>query len=129
MTDDESIDPSELDTHTLKQIKRVVEAYPVVLEDPSQINDYRAGKHAAYTTLDAHPLLNDRKPKPISSLAVTPFCEAGRNHARQKLRESRIHYGPQHSYIILTCQFHERLHDALAGNHLNLTCHSILLLM
>lgn len=53
MTDDESIDPSELDTHTLKQIKRVVEAYPVVSEDPLKITDYRAGKHAAYTTVAA----------------------------------------------------------------------------
>ena len=53
MTDDEPIDPSELDTHTLKQIKRVVEAYPVVSEDPSQINEYRAGKHAAYTNVAA----------------------------------------------------------------------------
>ena len=51
MTDDESIDPSELDTQTLKQTKRVVEAYPVVSEDPTQINDYRAGKHAAYTSV------------------------------------------------------------------------------
>ena len=76
----------------------------------------------ARSTVNAYPLLNDRKPKPISSSAVTPFCEAGRNHARQKLRESRIHCGPQHSYNILTCQLHERLHDALAGNHLNLTC-------
>ena len=40
MTDDESIDPSELDTHTFKQIKRIVEAYPVVSEDPSKITDY-----------------------------------------------------------------------------------------
>lgn len=53
MVDHEPIDPSELDTPTLKQIKRVVEAYPVVSEDPSQINDYRAGKHAAYTTIAA----------------------------------------------------------------------------
>jgi hypothetical protein len=53
MADDEPVDPSELDTPTLKQIKRVVEAYPVVSEDPSQINDYRAGKHAAYTTVAA----------------------------------------------------------------------------
>jgi hypothetical protein len=53
MTDDESIDTSELDTHTLKQIKRVVEAYPVVSEDPTQINDYRAGKHTAYSTVAA----------------------------------------------------------------------------
>jgi hypothetical protein len=53
MTDDKSIDPSELYTHTLKQIKRVVEAYPVVAEDPSQINEYRAGKHAAYTNVAA----------------------------------------------------------------------------
>ena len=53
MVDDEPIDPSELDTPTLKQIKRVVEAYSVVSEDPSQINDYRAGKHAAYTTVAA----------------------------------------------------------------------------
>lgn len=53
MTDDEPIDPSELDTQTLKQIKRVVEAYPVVSDDPTQINDYRAGKHAAYTSVAA----------------------------------------------------------------------------
>lgn len=53
MTDDEPIDTSELDTHTLKQIKRVVEAYPVVSEDPTEINEYRAGKHAAYTTVAA----------------------------------------------------------------------------
>lgn len=51
MTDDGPIDASELDTHTLKQIKRVVEAYPVVSEDPTEINDYRAGKHAAFTTV------------------------------------------------------------------------------
>jgi hypothetical protein len=53
MTNDEPIDPSELDTQTLKQIKRVVEAYPVVAEDPSNINEYRAGKHAAYSTVAA----------------------------------------------------------------------------
>jgi hypothetical protein len=53
MTDDEPIDPSELDTQTLKQIKHVVEAYPVVSEDPSNINEYRAGKHAAYSTVAA----------------------------------------------------------------------------
>jgi hypothetical protein len=53
MTDEEPIDLSELDTHTLKQIKRVVEAYPVVAEDQSQINEYRAGKHAAYTNVAA----------------------------------------------------------------------------
>jgi len=53
MTDDESIDTSELDTHTLKQIKRVVEAYPVVSEDPTQIEDYRTGKYAAYSTIAA----------------------------------------------------------------------------
>jgi hypothetical protein len=53
MTDDEPIDPSELDTHTLKQIKRIVEAYPVVSEDPTEINEYRAGKHAAFTTVAA----------------------------------------------------------------------------
>jgi hypothetical protein len=53
MTDEETIDPTKLDTYTLKQIKRVVEAYPVVSEDPSQITDFRAGKHAAYTTVAA----------------------------------------------------------------------------
>ncbi|WP_254837822.1 hypothetical protein [Natronomonas marina] len=53
MTDEETIDPTKLDTHTLKQIKRVVEAYPVVSEDPTQIDDYRAGKHAAFTTVAA----------------------------------------------------------------------------
>jgi hypothetical protein len=53
MTNDEPLDPSELDAQTLKQIKRVVESYPVVSEDPSQIDDYRAGKHAAYTTVAA----------------------------------------------------------------------------
>ena len=53
MTDDESINLSELDTHMLKQIKCVNEAYPVVTENPSQITDYRAGKHAAYTSIAA----------------------------------------------------------------------------
>jgi hypothetical protein len=53
MTDDEPIDPSELDTHTLKQIKRVVEAYTVVSEDLTEINEYRAGKHAAYSSIAA----------------------------------------------------------------------------
>jgi hypothetical protein len=53
MTDEETIDPTKLDTHTLKQIKRVVEAYPVVSEDPTQISDYRAGKHDAFTTVAA----------------------------------------------------------------------------
>jgi len=53
MTDDEPIDPSELDAQTLKQIKRVVESYPVVSENPSQIDEFRAGKHAAYTTVAA----------------------------------------------------------------------------
>ena len=53
MTDEETIDPTELDTYTLKRIKRVVKAYPVVSEDPSQISDFRAGKHAAYTTVAA----------------------------------------------------------------------------
>ena len=53
MIDDEPIDPSELDAHTLKQIKRVVEAYPVVSEDPTEINEYRAGKHSAYSSVAA----------------------------------------------------------------------------
>jgi hypothetical protein len=53
MTDDDPIDPSDLDTHTLKKIKRLVEAHPVVSEEPSQINKYRAGQHAAYTTIAA----------------------------------------------------------------------------
>ena len=53
MSDEEAIDPSELDSHTLKEIKRVVENYPVVSEDPTDIDDYREGKHSAYTNIAA----------------------------------------------------------------------------
>lgn len=52
MTDDvNTIDPAGLDAHTLREIKRIVESYPVVSESHDEVNDYRAGKSDAYTNV------------------------------------------------------------------------------
>jgi hypothetical protein len=54
MADDANkIDPEGLDAHTVREIKRLVESYPVVSEPHSGLNDYRAGKQDAYTTVAA----------------------------------------------------------------------------
>lgn len=55
MDDTNTIDPSTLDAHTLKQIKGVVESYPVVTTETPyhDLNDYRRGKRDAYTTIAA----------------------------------------------------------------------------
>jgi len=55
MDDTETIDPNTLDAHTLKQIKRVVESYPVVTTDTPyhDLNNYRRRKRDTYTTLAA----------------------------------------------------------------------------
>jgi len=50
---DETIDPDTLDTYTLRQVKKVIEAYPVVSSETPyhQLNDYRAGKRDGFTTV------------------------------------------------------------------------------
>lgn len=54
MTDD-TINPNTLDPHTLRELKRVLEAYPVVTSDIPyhELSDYRVGKRDAYTTAAA----------------------------------------------------------------------------
>lgn len=40
-------------TYTLREIKRFVEAYPVLSADTPLTNDYRAGKRDAYSSVAA----------------------------------------------------------------------------
>ena len=51
---DDTIDPSELDPFTLEEIKRVIDAYPVMSGEPYRdLDEYRTGKHDAYSTITA----------------------------------------------------------------------------
>lgn len=55
MTDDYAIDPNELDQHTLREVKRLVESYSVVTSDETyhELDSYRQGKRNAYTNVAA----------------------------------------------------------------------------
>lgn len=54
MTDDiDTIDPATLDPHTLRNIKRLAESYPVVSESHDELNEYREGKRDGFTTVAA----------------------------------------------------------------------------
>ncbi|WP_018259203.1 hypothetical protein [Halomicrobium katesii] len=53
MTNDDAIDPNELDQHTLREVKRLVESYSVVTSDETyhELDSYRQGKRDAYTNV------------------------------------------------------------------------------
>lgn len=55
MTKDDTIDVDELDQHTLREVKRLVESYSVVTSDETyyNLNSYRQGKRDAYTNVAA----------------------------------------------------------------------------
>lgn len=54
MTDDvDTIDPTTLDPHTLREVKRLVESYPVVSHSQTELDDYREGKRDGFTTVAA----------------------------------------------------------------------------
>jgi len=50
---DDTIDSDDLDQQTLQEIKRVVEAYPVMSTDYNSLSEYQAGKHDAYSNVAA----------------------------------------------------------------------------
>ncbi|AEM57721.1 hypothetical protein HISP_10860 [Haloarcula hispanica N601] len=55
MTKYDAIDPTELDQHTLREVKRLVESYSVVSSDETyhELDSYRQGKTDAYTNIAA----------------------------------------------------------------------------
>jgi hypothetical protein len=55
MTDIDAINPNELDQHTLREVKRLVESYSVVTSDETyhELDGYRQGKRDAYTKVAA----------------------------------------------------------------------------
>lgn len=53
MTNDDAIDPNELDQHTLREVMRLVESYSVVTSEETyhELDSYRQGKRDAYTNV------------------------------------------------------------------------------
>lgn len=47
------IEPESLDLYTVKEIKHAVRGFPEASESPNDLNEFRAGKHQAYSAVMA----------------------------------------------------------------------------